>query len=59
MVVLPEPLGPRNPVTRPGCTVNDRSWTADTLPNLLVRLVTVRTSPLGDIPGAYRSRFRS
>src|ERR1700691_978095 len=32
VVVLPEPLGPRKPVTRPGSTVNDRSSTARTGP---------------------------
>src|SRR5271155_2864734 len=35
VVVLPEPLGPRKPVTRPGSTVNDRSSTARTDPKLL------------------------
>src|ERR1035438_6738252 len=28
VVVLPAPLGPRNPVTRPGLILNDRSSTA-------------------------------
>ena len=28
VVDLPEPLGPRKPVTMPGLTVNDRSFTA-------------------------------
>ena len=37
VVVLPAPLGPRNPVTRPGSTVNDRSSTALTLWYSLVR----------------------
>jgi hypothetical protein len=27
VVDLPEPLGPRNPVTRPGLATNDRSAT--------------------------------
>src|ERR1700735_3564055 len=31
-VVLPDPLGPRNPVTRPGSTVNSRLSTATTGP---------------------------
>ena len=37
VVVLPEPLGPRNPVTRPGSTVNERSSTARTGPKCLLR----------------------
>jgi len=37
VVVLPAPFGPRNPVTRPGCTVNDRSSTACTGPKFLER----------------------
>jgi len=28
VVVFPAPFGPRNPVTRPGSTVNDKSSTA-------------------------------
>src|SRR5580692_568573 len=35
VVVLPDPLGPRNPVTRPGSTVKDRSSTARTVPKCL------------------------
>src|ERR1700691_3695029 len=35
VVVLPDPLGPRKPVTRPGSTVNDRSSTARTGPKCL------------------------
>src|ERR1700758_3698902 len=30
VVVFPAPFGPRNPVTRPGSTVNDKSSTART-----------------------------
>src|SRR5262249_37309717 len=41
VVDLPAPFGPRNPVTRPGCTVNDRFSTASVLP---YRLVSVRAS---------------
>src|ERR1039458_5773135 len=37
VVVLPEPLGPRKPVTLPGPTSNDRSSTALTSPKSLVR----------------------
>src|SRR5437588_11946518 len=37
VVVLPAPLGPRKPVTRPGCTVNDRLSTALTFRYCLVR----------------------
>ena len=32
VVVFPDPLGPRKPVTRPGSTVNDRLSTARTDP---------------------------
>src|ERR1700761_1856415 len=32
VVDLPEPLGPRKPVTTPGCTVNDKSSTASFSP---------------------------
>ena len=35
VVDLPDPLGPRKPVTVPGRTSNDRSSTASTLPNRL------------------------
>src|SRR5579859_709019 len=37
VVVFPAPLGPRNPVTRPGRTTNDRSSTARTPLYRLVR----------------------
>src|SRR5271166_4020422 len=37
VVVLPDPLGPRNPVTRPGATSKERSLTAETGPKCLVR----------------------
>jgi hypothetical protein len=32
VVVFPDPFGPRNPVTTPGFTVNDRSFTATVSP---------------------------
>jgi hypothetical protein len=37
VVVFPAPFGPRNPVTLPGSTVNERSLTATFSPYLLVR----------------------
>jgi hypothetical protein len=40
-VVLPAPLGPRNPVTRPGLTVKLRPSTASVAPYRLVRLELV------------------
>ena len=40
VVLLPAPLGPRNPVTRPGRTSNVRSSTAVTSPNRFVRPLT-------------------
>src|SRR5215468_8982017 len=36
VVVLPDPFGPRNPVTRPGWTVNDNPSTALTFGYTLV-----------------------
>ena len=44
VVLLPDPFGPRKPVTRPGWTSKLRSSTATVLPNRLVRL---RTSIIG------------
>ena len=41
VVDLPAPFGPRNPVTIPGWTVNDRSSTAVCDPYRLVRFATV------------------
>ena len=43
VVLLPEPLGPRNPVTTPGSTVNDKLSTATVDPYFLVRPSTVIT----------------
>ena len=37
VVVLPAPLGPRNPVTTPGLTEKLRSSTATIAPNRFVR----------------------
>ena len=36
VVDLPDPFGPRKPVTLPGCTVNERSSTATVRPNRFV-----------------------
>src|SRR5690349_7541959 len=60
VVVLPAPLGPRKPVTRPGTTLNDRSSTARTVPNDLERCSTVITpgSVAWVMPGPYRARRR-
>ena len=41
VVDLPDPFGPRNPVTRPGSTTNERSSTTVRLP---YRLVTCSNS---------------
>ncbi len=41
VVDLPEPFGPRNPVTEPGRTENDSRSTATVEPN---RLLSSRTS---------------
>src|SRR3954451_24022181 len=40
VVILPAPLGPRKPTTRPTSAVNDRLSTANTEPNRLVRPAT-------------------
>src|ERR1700677_1026864 len=45
VVVLPEPLGPRKPVTRPGATLKERSSTATTGPKCLVRPLISIGSP--------------
>ncbi len=37
VVVFPDPLGPRKPVTVPAGTVNETPRTAVTRPNVLVR----------------------
>ena len=37
VVDLPAPLGPRKPVTLPGCTVNEMPSTAVFVPYLFVR----------------------
>src|SRR5581483_12116119 len=47
VVDLPEPFGPRNPVTRPGATLNDRSSTASADP---YRLCNPRASIIRDLP---------
>src|SRR4051812_35520982 len=54
VVVLPAPLGPRKPVTRPGATSNERSSTARTVPNDLDRCST-RIVPSLVIRRRYRS----
>jgi hypothetical protein len=43
VVLLPDPFGPKNPVTRPGFTVKERWSTAVKLPNRFVRLSTTIT----------------
>src|SRR4051812_9102508 len=50
VVVLPEPLGPRKPVTRPGSTVNERSSTAVTLGYTLVSPETTICPRMGLLP---------
>src|SRR3984885_477888 len=45
VVVLPDPLGPRKPVTRPGSTVKPRSSTATTDPKCFERPVNSMGSP--------------
>ena len=46
VVLLPDPLGPRNPVTLPGWTSKLRSSTARVRPNRLVMLrISITTRP--------------
>ncbi len=53
VVDLPEPFGPRNPVTEPGCTVKLRLSTARTGPYFLLRpLASIMTSPWPRTPVA-------
>src|SRR5580704_9716076 len=51
VVVLPDPLGPRKPVTRPGSTVNDRLSTASTGPKCFERPLISMGSPRVVAPG--------
>src|SRR5262245_47213989 len=51
VVVLPEPLGPRKPVTRPGSTVNDSPSTARTFGYTLVRPDTT-SRPSMELPSS-------
>src|SRR5215217_326721 len=54
VVVLPAPLGPRNPVTSPDCAVKEMPLTAVTSPYFFTRFSTsiIRKSPLSanDLP---------
>ena len=51
VVDLPDPLGPRKPVTVPGRTSKDRSLTATTLPKRFERpRASITSSALHDDP---------
>src|ERR1051326_2340644 len=55
VVDLPAPLGPRKPVTRPGCTSKVRSSTAVVRPKRLLRCSHLITAPtMAWRPGADR-----
>src|SRR5579872_3003684 len=54
VVVLPAPLGPSRPVSRPASMPNDTSSTATSVPKLLRRLLMVST----DATLAYRAAGR-
>src|SRR4051812_23359671 len=56
VVVLPAPLGPRKPVTRPGSTVKDRSLTAARSPYCLVSRETTTRPGLTAGGGSVRRR---
>src|ERR1700729_1568653 len=55
VVVLPEPLGPRKPVTRPGSTVNDRLSTASTDPKCFESPLISMGSPRVEAPGVIEA----
>src|ERR1700733_4958522 len=54
VVVLPDPLGPRKPVTRPGATVNDRLSTASTGPKCFESPLISMGSPRVVAPGVIQ-----
>src|SRR5690606_35758625 len=51
--VLPDPFGPRKPVTRPSSTVRDTSRTTCLSPKLLLRPVTSIAARISAIVGGY------
>src|SRR5260370_25245263 len=53
VVVLPAPLGPRNPKTSPSATLNEISWSARTAPKLLERRSTSIMAAMLS-PGEYK-----
>src|SRR5271155_2110978 len=55
VVVLPDPLGPRKPVTRPGSTVNDRLSTASTGPKCFESPLISMGSPRVVAPGVIEA----
>src|SRR2546423_2154750 len=63
VVVLPAPLGPRNPVTRPGSAVNDRSSTARTFlycfvtPDTTIRVSGNRVCVMASRTSAAAGRY--
>ena len=59
VVDLPEPFGPRKPVTTPSGTVKDRSSTANFEPYFLLSRSTVIMSSMMPVETASRSRARS
>ena len=61
VVDLPDPLGPRKPVTVPGRTSKDRSSTATTLPNRLdsPRASITPSALHGAMSFGYRGESRS
>ncbi len=55
VVVFPDPLGPRNPVTRPGSTVKLRLSTASTGPKCLLSPVNSMGRPRGEAPAVIET----
>src|SRR5882757_8501526 len=56
VVVLPAPFGPTNPITCPGCTANDNSFTATKSPYNLVKpstsIIVLHQPKLHPVPHA-------
>ena len=59
VVLLPDPFGPRKPVTRPGWTSKLRSSTATVFPNRFVRLRTSIMATIRAFMSAFSAHVRA
>src|SRR3712207_6062556 len=57
VVLLPAPLGPRNPKTSPGGTVNDTPRTASTSPYDLTRSTTSMAGAVEAVMARHRTHY--